>query len=119
MLLHDARRGGRTNANGDLIPLEEQNRSLWNRAQIREGCDLVVQALRSGSPGAYTLQAAIAAIHAEAPTAEETDWAEITGLYDLLLRINPSPVTADRKSTSLYSSHVAIAYAVCFSKEKK
>lgn len=101
MLLHDARRGGRTNANGDLIPLEEQNRTLWNRAQIREGCDLVVQALRSGPPSAYTLQAAIAAIHAEAPTAEETDWAEITGLYDLLLRINPSPVTALNRAAAL------------------
>lgn len=92
MLLHDARRGGRTNASGDLIPLEEQDRTLWNRAQIREGCDLVVQALRGGPPGVYTLQAAIAAIHAEARTAEETDWAEITGLYEILLTINPSPV---------------------------
>src|SRR5690554_5267064 len=58
MLLHDARHGGRTGANGDLIPLEEQDRSLWNRAQIREGCDLVVQAMQAGPPGAYTLQAA-------------------------------------------------------------
>ncbi|MBU2955525.1 RNA polymerase sigma factor [Marinobacter sp. F3R08] len=92
MLLHDARRGGRTNADGDLIPLEEQNRSHWNRAQISEGCDLVVQALQAGPPGIYTLQAAIAAVHAEAPSAEETDWAEITGLYELLSQLSPSPI---------------------------
>lgn len=101
MLLHDARRGGRTNANGDLIPLEEQDRSLWNRAQIREGCDLVQQALSKGSPGAYTLQAAIAAVHAEAPTAADTDWAEITGLYDVLLRINPTPVVELNRAAAL------------------
>src|SRR5690554_513994 len=101
MLLHDARHGGRTGANGDLIPLEEQDRSLWNRAQIREGCDLVVQAMQAGPPGAYTLQAAIAAVHAEASTAEETDWAEITGLYDVLLRINPSPVVALNRAAAL------------------
>ena len=101
MLLHDARRGGRTSANGDLIPLEEQDRTLWNRAQIREGCDLVVQALRSGRPSVYTLQAAIAAVHAEAPTAEDTDWAEITGLYTVLQQINPSPIVALNRAVAL------------------
>ncbi|WP_297187135.1 RNA polymerase sigma factor [uncultured Porticoccus sp.] len=101
MLLHDARRGGRTSANGDLIPLEEQDRMLWNHAQIREGCDLVVQALQSGPPGVYTLQAAIAAVHAEAPTAEATDWAEITGLYDVLLGINPSPIVELNRAVAL------------------
>ncbi len=101
MLLHDARRGGRTNASGDLIPLEEQDRSVWDRTQIREGCDLLLQALRSGSPGIYTLQAAIAAVHAEAPRAEDTDWAEITGLYDVLLRINPSPIVELNRAVAL------------------
>ena len=101
MLLHDARRGGRTDANGDLIPLERQDRALWNRAQIREGSDLVVQALRAGPPGVYTLQAAIAAVHAEAPTPQETDWAEITGLYDVLLLTNPSPVVALNRAVAL------------------
>src|SRR5690606_3443062 len=92
MPLHDARRRARTSASGDLIALEDQDRNLWNRAQISEGCDLVMQALKAGPPGIYTLQAAIAAVHAEAPTAAATNWAEITGLYDVLLRINPSPV---------------------------
>lgn len=101
MLLHDARRGGRIDANGDLIPLEEQDRTLWNRAQISEGCDLVVQALHAGPPGVYSLQAAIAAIHAEAPTSEETDWAEITGLYDVLLHIHPSPIAALNRAAAL------------------
>ena len=101
MLLHDARRGGRTSASGDLIPLEEQNRTLWNSDQIREGCDLVEQALRAGPPGVYTLQAAIAAVHAEAPTAKATDWAEITGLYDVLLRISPSPIVELNRAVAL------------------
>jgi RNA polymerase sigma-70 factor, ECF subfamily len=101
MLLHDARRDGRTSAEGDLIPLEEQDRSLWDSAQIREGCDLVEQALRAGPPGVYTLQAAIAALHAEAPAAEATDWAEITGLYDVLVRICPSPVVALNRAVAV------------------
>lgn len=101
MLLHDARRGARTSASGDLIPLEDQDRSLWNRAQINEGCDLVMQALKAGPPGIYTLQAAIAAVHAEAPTAADTNWAEITGLYDVLLRINPSPVVELNRAVAI------------------
>ena len=101
MLLQDARRGGRTSASGDLIPLEEQDRTLWNRAQIHEGCDLVIQALRVGRPGEYALQAAIAAVHAEAPLAKDTDWAQITGLYDVLLKINPSPIVALNRAVAL------------------
>ncbi|MEZ5506393.1 MAG: RNA polymerase sigma factor [Gammaproteobacteria bacterium] len=101
MLLHDARRGARTSASGDLIPLEDQDRNLWNRAQISEGCDLVMQALKAGPPGIYTLQAAIAAVHAEAPTAADTNWAEITGLYDVLLRINPSPVVELNRAVAI------------------
>lgn len=92
MLLHDSRRHARTNAEGDLILLEDQDRSLWNREQIAEGLALITQALRPSRFGPYSLQAAIAAVHAEAPSAAETDWAEIVGLYDLLLQINPSPV---------------------------
>lgn len=101
MLLHDARRDGRISTSGDLIPLEEQDRTLWNRAQIHEGGDLVVQALKAGPPGVYTLQAAIAAIHAEAPSFEETDWAEILGLYDVLLHIHPSPIAALNRAAAL------------------
>jgi len=92
MLLHDARRAARASSAGDLLLLEEQDRSLWDRAQIAEGLRLVEQALRSRRFGPYTLQAAIAAVHAESPGAADTDWQQIVGLYDLLLRIDPSPV---------------------------
>ncbi len=92
MLLHDARRGARTSADGELVLLAEQDRALWNREQIAEGCARVERALRSRRFGPYTLQAAIAAVHAEAPTAAATDWAQIVGLYDVLLRAEPSPV---------------------------
>jgi RNA polymerase sigma-70 factor, ECF subfamily len=92
MLLHDARRMTRTSAAGALIPLEEQDRSGWNRAQIKEGVGLVERALTSRGFGPYTLQAAIAALHAEAQSSAATDWAQIVGLYDVLLRAEPSPV---------------------------
>jgi len=92
MLLHDARRATRTNAAGELIPLEEQDRSQWNREQIKEGVRLVERALTSRGFGPYTLQAAIAALHAEAPSSAATDWAQIVGLYVVLLRANPSAV---------------------------
>jgi RNA polymerase sigma-70 factor, ECF subfamily len=92
MLLHEARRPARASADGELILLEDQDRSLWNRAQIAEGIALVEQALTSRRFGPYTLQAAIAAVHAEAPTANATDWRQIVGLYDVLLRIEPTPV---------------------------
>jgi RNA polymerase sigma-70 factor (ECF subfamily) len=92
MLLHEARRSARTTPAGDLIVLEEQDRSRWNRDMIKEGTSLVERAFLSKPPGSYTLQAAIAALHAEAKNAEATDWAQIAGLYTLLLRINPSPI---------------------------
>jgi RNA polymerase sigma-70 factor (ECF subfamily) len=92
MLLHEARRPARTSADGDLILLDEQNRSLWNRELIAEGEALVDRALRSRNFGPYTLQAAISAVHAGAPSAEDTDWAEIVGLYDVLMKADPSPV---------------------------
>jgi RNA polymerase sigma-70 factor (ECF subfamily) len=92
MLLHESRREARTLANGDLVLLEQQDRSLWNCGLIREGITLVEQALASKRIGPYTLQAAIAAVHAEAPSAGETDWAQIIALYDLLLRAEASPI---------------------------
>jgi RNA polymerase sigma-70 factor (ECF subfamily) len=92
MLLHESRRGARTSPEGDLVLLDDQDRSLWNRDLIEEGIALVEQALASRRFGPYTLQAAIAATHAEAPGAAETDWAQIVRLYDALLSVNPSPV---------------------------
>jgi RNA polymerase sigma-70 factor, ECF subfamily len=92
MLLQDSRRAARTSSTGDLILLEDQDRSLWNRAQIIEGSALVERALSSGRVGPYTFQAAIAAVHAEAPQPAATDWAQIVRLYDVLMRANPSPV---------------------------
>ena len=92
MVLHDARRPTRTNATGELIPLEEQDRAQWNREQIREGVALVERALTSRGFGPYTLQAAIAALHAEAPSSAATDWPQIVGLYDVLLRADQSAV---------------------------
>jgi RNA polymerase sigma-70 factor (ECF subfamily) len=92
MLLHESRRPARTSPSGDLILLEDQDRSLWNRDQIAEGTALVERALSSRRFGPYTLQASIAAVHAEAPNAAATDWAQIVGLYDVLLRAAPSPV---------------------------
>jgi RNA polymerase sigma-70 factor, ECF subfamily len=92
MLLHESRRAARTTATGELVLLDEQDRGAWNRDQIAEGSALVERALGSRRFGPYTLQAAIAAVHAEAPTASATDWAQIVGLYDVLLRAAPSPV---------------------------
>jgi RNA polymerase sigma-70 factor, ECF subfamily len=92
MLLHESRRRARTSSTGDLVLLEQQDRSLWNRDYIRQGVELIEQALVSRRFGPYTLQAAIAAVHAEASSAAETDWAQIVALYDLLLRADPSPV---------------------------
>jgi len=92
MLLHESRRAARTSAAGDLILLEDQDRSLWNRELIAEGAALVERALSSRRIGPYILQAAIAAVHAEAPNAAATDWAQIVGLYDVLARVEPSPV---------------------------
>ncbi|RZI22768.1 RNA polymerase sigma factor [Pseudomonas sp. 770NI] len=92
MVLHESRRPARTSASGELVLLEAQDRTLWNAALIAEGCALVEQALTTRRFGPYCLQAAIAAVHAEAPSAGETDWRQIVGLYDVLLRAVPSPV---------------------------
>ena len=92
MLLHESRREARTSADGELVLLDNQDRSRWDRAMIGEGKALVERALGSRGFGPYTLQAAIAALHADAATAEQTDWSEIVGLYDVLLRADPSPV---------------------------
>ena len=92
MLLQDSRRDARASADGDLILLSDQDRALWDRDQIAEGQALVTQALLAGPPGSYALQAAIAAVHANAAHSDVTDWAEIVGLYDVLARIQPSAV---------------------------
>jgi RNA polymerase sigma-70 factor (ECF subfamily) len=92
MLLHDSRRAARTSPTGDLILLDDQDRSLWNREQIAEGVALVERALASRRCGPYTVQAAIAAVHAQAPSPAATDWARIVGLYDVLMQAGPSPV---------------------------
>ncbi len=92
MLLHDSRRTARTSPTGDLILLDDQDRSLWNRDQIVEGAALVNRALSSRQVGPYTVQAAIAAVHAQAPSPAATDWAQIVELYDLLMQAHPSPV---------------------------
>jgi RNA polymerase sigma-70 factor (ECF subfamily) len=101
MLLHESRRAARTSPEGELVLLDEQDRARWDRGMIAEGCALVEQALRSRRFGPYTLQAAIAAVHAEAPTAAETDWAQIVGLYDVLLRAEPSPVVELNRAAAI------------------
>jgi RNA polymerase sigma-70 factor (ECF subfamily) len=92
MLLHESRRAARTTAEGDVVLLDNQDRGRWDRALIAEGSRLVERAISSRRFGPYTLQSAIAAVHAEAPTSAATDWAQIVGLYDVLLRADPSPV---------------------------
>ncbi len=101
MLLHEARRAARTSAGGELVLLDEQDRSLWDASLIAEGCTLVEQALTTGRFGPYCLQAAIAAVHAEAPSAGATDWAQIVGLYEVLLRQVPSPVIELNRAVAL------------------
>jgi RNA polymerase sigma-70 factor, ECF subfamily len=101
MLLHESRRPARTSAEGELVLLVDQDRSLWNHEQIAEGIALVERAMSSRRFGPYTLQAAIAAVHAEAPTASATDWAQIVGLYDVLARADPSPVVALNRAAAL------------------
>jgi RNA polymerase sigma-70 factor (ECF subfamily) len=101
MLLHDSRRDARVSADGELILLEEQNRSLWHPEQIREGTELVQSALRRGAAGVYALQASIAALHANAKTAKETDWPQIAGLYDVLLRTHASPVVEVNRAVAV------------------
>ena len=101
MLLHESRRTARTSATGELILLADQDRSLWNRDQITEGTRLVERALASRQPGPYALQAAIAAVHAGAARAEDTDWPQVVALYDVLQRISPSPIVALNRAVAV------------------
>ncbi|BAL96277.1 RNA polymerase sigma factor [Rubrivivax gelatinosus] len=101
LLLSDARRAARLDADGALVPLDRQDRRLWNRALIAEGCTLAEAALRQRGFGAYALQAAIAAVHAEAADADATDWAQIVGLYDALWRVEPTPVVALNRAVAV------------------
>ncbi len=101
MLLQEARRQTRISENGDLIPLDEQDRTKWNLVQIEEGLLIIQQALRTGRFGSYTIQAAISAVHAEAKTYEETDWEQIVGLYDTLLRIEPTSVVQLNRAVAI------------------
>jgi RNA polymerase sigma-70 factor (ECF subfamily) len=101
MLLHDSRRDARVSSDGELILLEEQDRALWHWEQIKEGTNLAESALRSRTTGAYTVQACIAALHANAKTPKETDWRQIAGLYDVLLRDNPSPVIEVNRAVAI------------------
>jgi RNA polymerase sigma-70 factor (ECF subfamily) len=101
MLLQDSRRAARTSPTGDLILLEDQDRSLWNRDQIAEGTSLLERALSSRRIGPYTLQAAIAAVHAQAPNGSATDWAQIVGLYDVLFQVDRSPVVELNRAAAI------------------
>ncbi len=101
LLLADARRAARTADGGRLVPLDDQDRTLWDRARIAEGVDLVSGALRQGRPGPYQLQAAIAAIHDEAASVADTDWPQILALYDLLARLDPGPMVALNRAVAV------------------
>src|SRR5690606_32601764 len=101
MLLHESRRDARATETGDLVLLDEQDRSRWDRALITEGSRLVERALSTRRFGPYTIQAAIAALHAEAPTFDDTDWTEIAALYDVLLRVDPSPVVELNRAVAI------------------
>ena len=105
MLLTDARRSARTAADGSIVPLAEQDRALWNRAQIDEGLALLRRTLRRELIGPYQLQAAIAAVHDEAPTAEATDWPQIHALYQVLERVSPGPVVTLNRAVALAMVH--------------
>jgi RNA polymerase sigma-70 factor (ECF subfamily) len=106
MLLHDSRRETRVDESGDIVLLEDQDRSRWDQAQIEEGVTLGEAALRAagGRPGAYALQAAIAAVHAQAPTPSATDWGQIAALYELLARVQPSPVVQLNRAVAIAMS---------------
>ncbi|MFF0341785.1 RNA polymerase sigma factor [Kribbella sp. NPDC004875] len=101
MLLTDSRRAARTTADGELVPIDEQDRTLWDRAQITEGADLTLETLKKGTVGPYQLQAAIAAVHAEAPSAEETDWRQIYSLYLVLEQLAPNPMVTLNRAIAL------------------
>ena len=101
MLLHESRRVTRLDADGDIVLLEDQDRSQWDQALIVEGREFIQQSLRSKRFGVYTLQAAISAVHSEARVALETDWAQIVALYDMLLRVYPSPVVELNRAVAI------------------
>jgi RNA polymerase sigma-70 factor, ECF subfamily len=101
MVLHESRRSARSSAAGDLVRLEDQDRGLWNRDLIAEGIRCVEQALASRPTGPYTIQAAIAAVHAESPSTQATDWAQIVGLYDALLALDPSPIVELNRAVAI------------------
>jgi predicted RNA polymerase sigma factor len=101
MLLTDARRAARTDADGSLVPLAEQRRDLWNRAQIEEGVGLLTRTLGKTPVGPYQLQAAIAAVHDEAPSAKETDWPQILALYEVLEGVAPGPVVTLNRAVAV------------------
>ncbi|WP_455806022.1 RNA polymerase sigma factor [Pseudomonas fluorescens] len=109
MLLHESRRSARTSPSGELVLLDDQDRSQWDAGLIAEGCALVERALTTRRFGPYCLQAAIAAVHAEAPTAGETDWEQIVGLYDVLLRAVPSPVIELNRAVAVAKRDGALA----------
>jgi RNA polymerase sigma-70 factor (ECF subfamily) len=109
MLLHDARRDARVDANGEMVPLAEQDRARWDRAQIEEGLALVKDALSNAPAGAYALEAAIAAVHAEAARADQTDWEQIAGLYARLYERHPSPVVALNRAVAVSMADGAAA----------
>jgi RNA polymerase sigma-70 factor (ECF subfamily) len=101
MVLHESRRAARTTVEGEIVLLEDQDRSRWNQAQIAEGLTLVERALASNRLGPYAVQAAIAAVHAQAASAVQTDWHEIVGLYDVLLRLEPTPIVELNRAAAL------------------
>ena len=105
MLLHESRRAARTSVEGDLVLLPDQDRSLWDRAQIREGCSLVDAARAANRFGPYAIQAAIAAVHASAPSADETDWMAVARLYAELRRVEPSPIAALNHAVAVSRHH--------------
>jgi len=105
MLLTDARRAARADADGMIVPLAEQRRELWNRGQIQEGIDLITRTLGTGLVGPYQLQAAIAAVHDEAPSAAETDWTEILALYEVLEEVSPGPVVTLNRAVAVAMVH--------------
>src|SRR5260370_21600850 len=105
MLLTDARRAARTDADGWLVPLDEQRRDLWNTAQISEGVALLTRTLGKPPVGPYQLQAAIAAVHDEAPSAQDTDWPQILALYEVLERVSPAPVVTLNRAVAVAMVH--------------
>jgi len=105
MLLHDARRASRTASNGTVVPLEEQDRTVWDRALIDEGTKLLDRAMARGHPGAYQMQAAIAALHARAARPEDTDWRQIAALYGALLRTTPGPIVELNAAAAVAMAH--------------